>query len=149
MKLACRRKQPRLKGTSNWGADKVMNQKMIWQMSRDRIRPPPIEQQGKRGYLRVTRETKYGGKVYSGWGVCVCVCVCVYVCVCVCVCVAVLQRQVFTKTGYRESKLDTSEDRPIQKMRRIQKIRTNCQLVWGQKEQLSQKPKEAGSNQSA
>ena len=31
-----------------------------------------------------------------------------------------------TETGYRENKLDTSEDRMSQRMRRSQKIRTDC-----------------------
>jgi hypothetical protein len=31
VKLVCRRKQSCLKMTSNWGAEKVINQRMIWQ----------------------------------------------------------------------------------------------------------------------
>ena len=33
----------------------------------------------------------------------------------------------FTETGCRENKLDTGEDRMSQRMRRSQKIRTDCQ----------------------
>ena len=35
-------------------------------------------------------------------------------------------RDSFTETGCRENKLDTGEDRMSQRMRRSQKIRTDC-----------------------
>ena len=34
----------------------------------------------------------------------------------------------FTETGYRENKLGTGEGRVSQKVRRIQKIRTDCKI---------------------
>ena len=52
------------------------------------------------------------------------------------------------KTGCRENKLDTGEDRTNQRVRRSQKIRTN-ELVGGQAEQFSEKLREVRLNQSA
>ena len=37
-------------------------------------------------------------------------------------------QQIFTETGCGENKLDTGEDRTNQRMRRSQKIRTDCQM---------------------
>jgi hypothetical protein len=36
-------------------------------------------------------------------------------------------RESFTESGYRENKLDTVADKASQRMRRSQKIRTDCQ----------------------
>jgi hypothetical protein len=61
-------------------------------------------------------------------GLCVYVCVCVCACVCVCVvyvCLADSPRQ-FYRDGLQRDQA-TGEDRPNQRMRRSQKIRTDCQ----------------------
>jgi len=64
------------------------------------------EQQRKRAYLRAAREKKW---------------VVVYMCI----------WQFYwdnsTVAGYRKNNLDTGENRTRQRMRRSQKIRTNCQ----------------------
>jgi hypothetical protein len=45
--------------------------------------------------------------------------------------------------------LETGKNWMSHRMRRSQKITTNCQLVWGQEEQFSEKPRETRLNPSA
>ena len=99
VKLVCRRKHPCLKVMSNWVADKVMNQRKIWQ---NRIHPTLTQERGKESYLR---EWCRGGGRGKRAG---------------------LLGQLYRDRLQRENKLDTGEDRRSQKMRRSQKIRTDC-----------------------
>ena len=96
VKLVCRRKQLGFKMISKWVADKVMNQRKIWQ---NRIHPTLTQERGKESYLR--EWCRGGGRGKR----------------------AVLLGQLYRDRLQRENKLDTGEDRTSQRMRRSQKIR--------------------------
>ena len=64
VKLVCRRKQPCLKVMSNWVADKLTNQRKIWQT---RLCPTLARREGK-GQL-VKKQCGERGKGFTGTGV--------------------------------------------------------------------------------
>lgn len=94
-----------------------------------------FQKESEIGYLQLTPEHRWRWRKGIKWeerhGV-------VYVCK--------SYQESFTETGFKENTLDTSEERTNQKMGSQKNKLLNS--VWGQSEQFSHEPREAGLNQS-
>ena len=128
VKLVCRRKHPCLKVMSNWGADKVMNQRKIWQNESE---IGCIKHSGVQLLENIAERGSWVSWV--NWE-------------------SVLWVQVrsvelsFSLCWVHSVHISTGTWR--QKIRKMQKTSTNWQLVWGQAEKFNENLTEDRLNKS-